>query len=167
MSRQTSRPGTSGRTTTDTSFDQAEAADEGSASKKPRPRSLNFTLSKGDFSPSKKLKSGRGTSHTRHKSADLPRTNSSTSLNSIASSSSFKLFNRAPKQAVPDDFISYLRKVQKPQAIEVGKVQKLKQLLRNETVSWVDEFISDGGMIELINLLYRIIEIEWRYALMA
>ena len=165
MSRQTSRPGTAGRTTIDTSFDQAEAANEDSASKKPRPRSLTFTLSIGDLSPAKKLKAGRGTSHTRHKSADLPRTNSSTSLNSIASSSSFKLFNRAPKPAVPDDFISYLRKVQKPQAVEVGKIQKLKQLLRNETVSWVDEFISDGGMIELINLLYRIIEIEWRYVM--
>ena len=157
-----SRPGTAGRTVTDSVVPKVENGFEENSNKKPRPRSLTFTLNKGDQSPSKKQKSGRGALHTRNKSADLPRSNSSTSLNSIASSSSFNLFNRAPKPTIPDDFISYLRKEQKPQAVEVGKLQKLKQLLRNETVAWVDEFIAEGGMIDLINLLYRIIEIEWR-----
>ena len=50
----------------------------------------------------------------------------------------------------------------KPQQLEVGRIQKLRQLLLNETVAWVDTFISDGGMIELVNLLYRIIDIQWR-----
>ena len=165
MSRETSRPGTAGKATTNTLVDQAEGVRDDTIDKKPRPRSLNFTLSKGDLSPFKKQKPEKGSSHTRNKSADLPRSSSSASLNSIASSSSFKLFNRGAKPAVPDDFISYLQKVQKPQAVEVGKIQKLKQLLRNETVSWVDEFISDGGMIELVNLIYRIIDIEWRYVI--
>ena len=159
-SRQASRPGTAGRA--DSSFVSSQNEPEEQNAKKPRPRSLNFTFSKGDSTPSKKQKSGRNAPHTRNKSVELPRSTSSTSLNSVASSSSFKLFNRAPKPAIPDDFISYLRKEQKPQAVEVGKIQKLKQLLRNETVTWVDDFISEGGMTELVNLLYRIIEIEWR-----
>ena len=164
-SRPASRPGTAGRAASDVVSHHMHESEE-SEKKKPRPRSLTFTLNKGDQSPSKKQKAGKGTFHGRNKSADLPRSTSSTSLNSIASSSSFKLFNRAPKPPVPDDFISYLRKEQKPQDVEVGKIQKLRQLLRNETVAWVDEFIVDGGMIELVNLLYRIIEIEWRYVLL-
>ena len=74
----------------------------------------------------------------------------------------FAPMNKAPKLAVPEDFISYLQKVQKPELVEVGKLHKLRQLLRNETVSWVDLFITKGGMTEIVALLYRIIGIEWR-----
>jgi hypothetical protein len=70
--------------------------------------------------------------------------------------------NRVAKPAVPDDFISYLKRVQKPQLVEVGRLQKLKQLLRNETVAWVDSFITKGGMAEIVSLLYRIIDVQWR-----
>ena len=64
---------------------------------------------------------------------------------------------------MPDDYISYLKKVQQPEVVEVGKVHKLRQLLRNETVDWVNTFIIQGGMIELVELLYRINKVEWRY----
>ena len=44
------------------------------------------------------------------------------------------------------------------------KLHKLRILLRNETVAWVDSFISGDGMDEVIQLLYRIMKVEWRYA---
>jgi hypothetical protein len=65
--------------------------------------------------------------------------------------------------ADPADFIHYMREVQKPELVEVGKLHKLRLLLRNETVAWVDSFIADGGMDEVIQLLYRIMKVEWRY----
>jgi hypothetical protein len=49
--------------------------------------------------------------------------------------------------------------------IEIGKMHKLRILLRNETVSWVDTFIADGGMDEIVQLIYRIMKVEWRCVL--
>jgi len=132
--------------------------------KKLRPRSLTFTLSKGDHS-SKKERADRPASHSRTKSASIVHSASSSSLNAGVSSFASGFLNKASKQAVPEDFITYLREVQKPQLVEVGRLQKLRQLLRNETVTWVDSFIALGGVTEIIGLLYRIIDIEWRYVL--
>ncbi|GAB1209978.1 hypothetical protein APSETT445_008766 [Aspergillus pseudonomiae] len=64
--------------------------------------------------------------------------------------------------ADPSDFVHYLREIQKPEMMEVGKIHKLRLLLRNETISWVHTFIADGGMDEIIQLLYRIMKVEWR-----
>jgi hypothetical protein len=132
--------------------------------KKSRPRSFTLTPSKheNDGSPSKKARHGRSGSRSRPLSIELPRSWSSTSLASLHSASSPSR-NRAPKQTPPQDFITYFRKVTKPQDVEVGRVQKLRQLLRNETVAWVETFISDGGFEEVVALLHRIIDIEWRY----
>jgi hypothetical protein len=44
----------------------------------------------------------------------------------------------------------------------VGKLHKLRLLLRNETVSWVNGFIAEGGMDEIVQLIYRIMKMEWR-----
>lgn len=129
--------------------------------KKLRPRSLTFTLSKGDHA-SKKERADRPASHSRTKSASIVQSASSSSLNAGVSSFASVLLNKAPKQAVPEDFITYFRKVQNPQLVEVGRLQKLRQLLRNETVTWVDSFIALGGVTEIVGLLYRIIDIEWR-----
>ena len=161
-SRASSRPATRTRTNTTESVHQVKMIATADVEKKPRPRSFTgFTLNKGGSSP-KKQKQSKVTNHSRGKSVDIPRSISTTSLVSIASSSNFNLFGRSPKPAIPDDFISYLRANLKPQTVEVGRIQKLRQLLRNETVAWVDEFIIEGGMIELVNLVYRIIDIEWR-----
>ena len=131
--------------------------------KKSRPRSLTFTLSKSELSPSKKQKSERPSSHQRTKSGGLTPSASSTSLKSDSAGQGFAFWSKASKPAVPDDYISYLKKVQQPEVVEVGKVHKLRQLLRNETVDWVNTFIIQGGMIELVELLYRINKVEWRY----
>ena len=125
--------------------------------KKPRPRSRTFTLSKGDASPSKKQKS------ERPKSSDLTPQVTSNSLTSSGAAQALSVLTKASRPAIPEEFISYLRKTQAPNSVEVGKLQKLRQLLRNETVSWVDDFITRSGMKEVVGLLYRIIQVEWRY----
>ncbi|KAK4677110.1 LOW QUALITY PROTEIN: hypothetical protein QC764_408160 [Podospora pseudoanserina] len=65
-------------------------------------------------------------------------------------------------QQLPGDFVSYLRKVQKPELVEVGKLHKLRLLLRNETVAWIEEFIRQCGMEEIVDLLKRTMALEWR-----
>lgn len=67
------------------------------------------------------------------------------------------------KGHLSDDFVSYLRKVQKPESVEVGRLHKLRILLRNETVAWIEGFIGQGGMQEIVGLLYRTMNVEWRY----
>lgn len=131
-----------------------DGAKSNTKASKTRPRSLTFTISKGDASPTKKQKSGSGHSHKRNRSADMPRPPSSRSLAASGSMSAIT--------SDPTDFIHYLREVQKPEIIEVGKLHKLRILLRNETVAWVDSFISNGGMDEVVGLLYRIMKVEWR-----
>lgn len=131
-------------------------------SRKSRPRSRTFTLSKGESAPTKKQKPDRPVSRGRPKSSDMTPSASSKSLLSTGAQA-ISMLGKVPKPAVPDDFILYLGKVQKPESVEVGKLHKLRQLLRNETVSWVDAFITRGGMTEIVGLLNRIIQVEWRY----
>ena len=126
-----------------------------------RPRSRGFTLTKKDGSPSKKQK--EASLHGRPISVDMSRPGSSTSLTASPSLQGMSPGGRPDNAASPDDFIHYLREVQKPELVEVGKLHKLRLLLRNETVAWVDLFISKGGMSEVVALLYRIIDVEWRF----
>lgn len=134
--------------------------DPGSPSKKSRPRSRTFTFSKGDSSPSKKQRGERPKSQVI--SQELPPSGFSKSLTSSGTAQALAFVNKAPKPAIPDDFISYLRTVQKPDLVEVGRLHKLRQLLRNETIIWVDAFITMGGMAEIVGLLHRTMEVEWR-----
>ncbi|KAL8993585.1 MAG: hypothetical protein Q9169_006236 [Polycauliona sp. 2 TL-2023] len=146
-----------------TDEESAEKTDnEGSPKKRrSRPRSRTFTFSRGESSPKKKEKSERSKSRGRSKSRDRAPTEVERPGTPEGRSRSFS-FSRAPKQAVPEDFLSYLQKTQRPQDAEVGKLQKLRQLLRNETVVWVDAFINQGGMTEVVALLDRILKVEWR-----
>lgn len=165
---QSSRPSAGKRSQTDdaTTHDTGEFVDliigSTESPKKPRPRSRTFTFSKGGQSPSKKQKSERPGSHQRIKSGGLTPSASSTSLASDGAAQGSTFFNKANKPVIPGEYIKYLKQVQAPDLVEVGKIHKLRQLLRNETVDWVDTFIVQGGMTELVGLLYRIIKVEWR-----
>ncbi|KAH8697647.1 armadillo-type protein [Talaromyces proteolyticus] len=122
-----------------------------------------FSMSRGDLSPSKKHQKSDSTSSTkRPKSIELARPYSSMLPGASASVTSLQAAAHTDTSADPADFIHYLREVQKPELVEVGKLHKLRLLLRNETVSWVDSFIADNGMDEVIQLLYRIMAVEWR-----
>lgn len=140
------------------SYVQAEIQKSKTSSKRNRPRSRTFTFSKGDISPSKKAKND--STVNEKKGSFIPKSPSSTSLGKGTNSS---VFGKGQKSAVPDEYVSYLRKIQRPEEVEVGKLHKLRLLLRNETVSWVDNFIQLGGMTDIVDLLHRIMQVEWRY----
>jgi hypothetical protein len=135
-----------------------------SESKKSRPRSRTFTFKKSDkgsatTSPSKKQKTDLSIDMKRSSQPDLI---SPTLLSTSPATPSGSYFLGLAKKNVPEDYVKYLQKHRTPALVEVGKLHKLRQLLRNETVSWVHKFIELGGMAELVELLHRLIEIEWR-----
>jgi hypothetical protein len=130
-------------------------------------RGESWTLSRGkskDRANSKKPK-GEGTlgRHFRSRSTDSIASERPTSS---ASSSTTSLLAKVKGQLTPKDFVQYLGKVQKPELVEVGKLHKLRLLLRNETVAWAEEFIRHGGMKEVVGLLQRIMNVEWRYIIL-
>jgi hypothetical protein len=100
--------------------------------------------------------------HFRSKSTDsIADSVASERPSSSANSSSPSLLPKVG-QMTPTDFVRYLQKVQKPELVEVGKLHKLRLLLRNETVAWAEDFIHKGGMKEVVDLLQRIMNVEWR-----
>ncbi|KAL1870983.1 hypothetical protein Plec18167_007290 [Paecilomyces lecythidis] len=139
----------------------ASTADRDPKGSRSRSRGRTFTWSRGGSSPSKK-RSEIGTFYKRPKSVDLSKPGSLKMLTPSSSTTSLSATARQDTVADPSDFVHYLREVQKPEIVEVGKLHKLRLLLRNETVCWVDTFISEGGMDEVVQLLYRIMKVEWR-----
>ncbi|KAH7027890.1 armadillo-type protein [Microdochium trichocladiopsis] len=134
-------------------------------SKSKRSRSRGFTLSrntakKGDAgSPTKKKSDGTIGRHFRSRSTDSI---ASERPSSAASNQTSGILAKIKPQQGPSDYVAYLRKVQRPELVEVGKLHKLRLLLRNETVAWAEDFIRQGGMQEIVGLLNRIMEVEWR-----
>lgn len=128
-----------------------------------RSRSRGFSFTKGS-SPTKKQRPESGTFHRRPKSIELTQPiNLSRVLSPSTSTTSLSGTAVVDTAADPSDFVHYLREIQKPEMVDVGKLHKLRILLRNETVSWVDDFLAEGGMDEVVQLLHRIMKIEWRY----
>ena len=123
-----------------------------------RPRSRILTMGKrDDGSPTKKDGSLGVRSKSRPRSIDMA--SPSKTLSHSASTTSLATPDSA---TTPGDFIHYLREVRKPELVEVGKLHKLRILLRNETVSWTNAFVNKGGLDELVQLLERIMKVEWR-----
>lgn len=136
-------------------------AAQGSPDKRSRIRSKTFTLGKGESFVKKQKGDRSDTSSGLLRLKETPELLSVKPLQTMVTG--IGSLGRSLKQtALPNDFVTYLRKVQKPEIVEVEKIHKLRLLLRNETVSWVNTFIENGGMIEIVELVYRILEIEWR-----
>lgn len=150
--------------------------------KKKHGRGLSLTLVRGSGSggtsakptPSSPTKKKSGDSslgrHFRSKSTESlagseppsPSPFSSSGLAALSSSAGSSFLAKVKGQQLPGDFVAYLRKVRRPELVEVGKLHKLRLLLRNETVAWTEEFIGLGGMREMVELLERIMAVEWR-----
>lgn len=143
---------------------QHEEEDDSKSTKRSRPRSRTFTFSrgdrkdKGDASPTKKHRSQSKNRPTSIQISKEPCVKSQTTPTTPTGS----MGRRSAPSANPADYITYLRKNQDPAKVEVGRLHKLRILLRNETVAWVDSFISQQGMAEIVGLLNRIMAIEWR-----
>jgi len=138
--------------------------DQDNGAKRSRGRSFTLSRSNGkkneSRSPTKKSK-GEGTlgRHFRSRSTDSL---ASERPSSAGSSSGNGILSKMKLHQGPVDYVQYLRKVRQPELVEVGKLHKLRLLLRNETVAWTEEFIRQGGMQEIVGLLHRIMEVEWR-----
>lgn len=134
-------------------------------SKSKKSRTRGFTLSrntgkKGDGGhPTKKKSDGTIGRHFRSRSTDSI---ASERPVSAGSNHTGGLLAKIKPQQGPSDYVAYLRKVRQAKLVEVGKLHKLRLLLRNETVAWAEEFIRQGGMQEIVGLLNRIMEVEWR-----
>ncbi|ROT36600.1 hypothetical protein SODALDRAFT_380904 [Sodiomyces alkalinus F11] len=155
--------GNDNRASIEASSSAVAAGTDNEESHPKRTRGRSFTLGrakKESKSPSKKSR-GEGTlgRHFRTKSTESFVGERPTSA---GSSTSNGILSKIKLGQGPGDFVSYLRKVRKPEMVEVGKLHKLRLLLRNETVSWAEDFIRQGGMEEIVGLLYRILEVEWR-----
>ena len=140
----------------------AAGADDEERPKKSRGRSFTSTFSrskKESRSPSKKREGTLGR-HFRSKSSESVVSDRPTSSSEPSTTNS--ILSKIKLQQGPADYVAYLRKVQKPETVEVGKIHKLRLLLRNETVAWIEEFMQQGGMKEIVGLLHRIMEVEWR-----
>ena len=158
-------PTTSSGSTTSRDEDSAVAAGSDCEEDKPkRTRGKSFTFSRGrkdGGSPMKASSKGEGTlgRHFRSKSTESI---ASERPSSAGNSSGTNILNKIKFQQGPAEYVAYLRKVQKPDLVEVGKLHKLRLLLRNETVAWTEDFIQQGGMMEIVGLLKRTMAVEWR-----
>lgn len=133
----------------------SETEDEGTSTKRSRSKGSTFSWSK------------RSRSNSRPRSIMSLKNLSSSSLNSNAGQ---KQKDTQPEKAAgscsttkPSEFVEYLKNQQALQKVEVGKLHKLRLLLRNETVDWVASFIELSGMSALLDLLRKIMDVEWRY----
>ncbi|KAK0345920.1 hypothetical protein LTR91_016222 [Friedmanniomyces endolithicus] len=130
---------------------------------KSRPRSRNFTFSKGDKRGDTSTTKERSKSKTRPISIHIPSDNTAISPATGTPKSPFgSLGRKTAASALPADYIKYLQTNRDATQIEVGRLHKLRILLRNETVAWVDSFLALGGMTEIVGLLHRIMGLEWR-----
>ena len=165
-SSKSDRPGTTDSRRSD---DNGSAVGQGSDNedKPKRSRGKSFTLSRGKKEPSSPVKKSKGDGtlgrHFRSKSTE--NISGDIVASSAGASSSNGILSKIKLQPGPAEYVAYLRKVQKPELVEVGKIHKLRILLRNETVAWIEEFIQQGGMKEIVGLLNRIIEVEWRFVI--
>ncbi|KAI0174198.1 armadillo-type protein [Pestalotiopsis sp. NC0098] len=135
-------------------------------SEKKKSRGMTFTLSRNSkktepISPAKKSNS-QGTLGRHFRSRSTDSITSERPSSSGSGTTGGGILSKIKAQQGPAEFVAYLRKVQKPELVEVGKLHKLRLLLRNETVAWTDEFVRQGGMEEIVGLLHRIMDVEWR-----
>ncbi|KAG5339822.1 hypothetical protein C0989_003504 [Termitomyces sp. Mn162] len=107
--------------------------------------------------------------HSRGLSFDTQRIFSRSQIN-LASSSTLDLLSSGKptkekptsmKNLTPTKFFSILSGTSSTQ-LEVEDIKKLRLLLRNETATWSQEFLSLGGYSALLTRLNEILEVEWR-----
>lgn len=130
--------------------------DDETSTRAGRSQSKTRAIIKEDQSPSK-----RPRSMSRPRSLMSLKNFSSSSLHSLGFDKQKEAKEPAPL-SMPEDFVDYLQHVREPRKAEVGKLHKLRVLTRNESVTWVDVFVAQGGMTALLVLLKKIMEIEWR-----
>lgn len=127
-------------------------------SKRGRSRGRTFTFTKKDRSQSR-----RARSNSRPRSLMSLKNLSSSSVDSIGKQKTSTQQPTSASHESAEEYVSYLKSESKPENFQVGRIHKLRLLLRNETISWIESFIERGGMTSLIDLIRRTMKLEWRY----
>jgi hypothetical protein len=159
-------PPATGLTPEQQQLDENNGGNPAKKEKKKHGRGLSLTIVRGTgnksnpASPAKKKGDSTLGRHFRTKSTESLVSEPPSPFSSSYGSS---FLAKVKGQQVPGDFVAYLQKVHQPELVEVGKLHKLRLLLRNETVAWTEDFIRQGGMKEIVELLHRILAVEWRY----
>ncbi|KAI0696293.1 armadillo-type protein [Cerioporus squamosus] len=101
-----------------------------------------------------------GTGHSRGKSLDVRRQALEPNPAVIAP---LKVAKDKKKSAAitPDRYVKILLG-QSSTAMDIEVVKKLRLLLRNESASWTEAFIQDGGYDALLTRLDELLDVEWR-----
>ena len=127
-------------------------------SKRGRSRGRAFTFTKKDRSQSR-----RARSNSRPRSLMSLKNLSSSSVDSLGKQKVSVQQQSSTSHESAEEYVSYLKSESKPENFQVGRIHKLRLLLRNETISWTESFIERGGMTSLVDLIRRTMRLEWRY----
>ncbi|KAF8638286.1 hypothetical protein AX17_002306 [Amanita inopinata Kibby_2008] len=126
--------------------------------------------------PSSVMRTGsprKASAHIRGMSIDAPRLFSRSQVQLPLSTSSMDLTNLGQfkhgkdkntgtgKNISPIKFCSILTGTSSTQ-LDVELIKKLRLLLRNESATWSQEFLRQGGYSALLTRLNEILEVEWR-----
>ncbi|KAF5382020.1 hypothetical protein D9615_004437 [Tricholomella constricta] len=112
----------------------------------------------------------KSSAHSRGLSFDAPHMFSRSQVHLPMSASTLDLTSSgkqgkdkftATKNLTPTKYFSILSGTSSTQ-LDVEDIKKLRLLLRNETASWSQEFLSLGGYSALLTRLNEILEVEWR-----
>ena len=136
----------------------------------PRPKSRGFHILNKESSTAslKNLVSAAKKGSKDEKRPTSSHSNKGLKINTNVSSFASSQTVQSPASATgevtgkhPNEFINYLKSVN-AQTAELGWLHKLRVILRNERLAWVEAFVEAGGFGELEKLLYSLLDIEWR-----
>ncbi|KAL9093143.1 MAG: hypothetical protein Q9159_000502 [Coniocarpon cinnabarinum] len=142
------------RNRVDGDMSSVEEAAGSPTKRKSRSRSRTFAFNRRDWS-----KKPRSQSRPRSLISLKNPSSLSVAMNTVDNSRDSE---DSQRRLEPDAYVNTIRSSGSLEKIEVGRVQKLRRLLRHESISWVDDFVAEGGMDALVDMLRRIMKIEWR-----
>lgn len=158
-------------------FDPVHGVPDATAGKRARPRSRTFGLGKDkerSSSPIKKQKPGDSPTQPppspNKKTMRLKNTLLGQPLSGTVNGEALSSKSLRGGTVPAKEFVSYLNLATAPSSkkdvgmkdVGIARLHKLRLYLRNETLRWVEEFVSLGGMKAIILVLYRCLDIEWR-----
>lgn len=176
------RPKTAGSSTDVRPKSKGKDSADASPSKRSRPRSRTFGSSKdkdvvpAPSSPTKRQKGGAEDPFAKGKNLFPP-----TSTSAIPGHGPPSPTTIATLQ--PDEWVKWLKEAGKRrnfghglfaentempqyekhmQDVEVAVLHKLRLVLRNETLRWVESFTKQGGMEAIWSMVERVLGVEWR-----
>jgi hypothetical protein len=117
--------------------------------------------------------------HQRGQSMDIPRTQKGSSARPLSipvppasmrhngvpiSPRSGTPGTRPGTPETPEVFVQWLKSYKSTDInMDVGRVKKLRMLLRNEVTTWVADFLDAGGYVRILERIQDLLDVEWRW----